>query len=1372
MISDKDLHVGAEFVRAQFTARLPLVHLLSYAVLLLAFAFLLPSGARAQAQTPPTFQAPSVYNGPRAGAPNAVAMGDFNGDGLLDFAVAENTPSTPTAGMVEIFLGDSDGSFASIGVVPVGTIAGQPFATNHTIGVGHFNGPSQPPGVAIAVNSAPGCANGGVVIIYAPLSAPAGNSPVACVPNATAVTSVGVGDFNGDGFDDIAVSNASGAPAGSITVYLNVANSASGQSGFYNYASYSTPGSPLYGTLISRDFGTGTGPSLVLLASTGPFTQFVNVFFNFKVTSLGVTALTFSPSLDASTGPNGWSDVTTAAFSGSGFTDMVGISEASEIRFISVSIDIKEAGEIVLGPLTTIAGPTGFAMVEGDFNGNGIPDFAYLDQNHNLGIDLDFSSTTSNSVIGPFGLVGQGLGAGFSTALNKWVVVDSGVFQITNSSSQEIPEAQSIAVYLLDPTTAQPTLAPLFAQSPTLTTGGVPPAFAVADLDGDGFPDVAVLGEDEATFAATVTPFQNVLKTASGSGTAFIAKPVFDLGAREELSEPGLNPFAIAAGKFRNATNNPSGLPDLALVLPDGITVLNNSGEFAFTEDTNCQGVSTSPATNCYLGGDPNFPGFPFSSPPRPAVIAADVNGDGNADIVLAVPENCNAGGSGGSKARIYVLISNGDGSFQPAVSYPSPVVNPVALALGNILGPGAPDLVVTNGGEVCTGSEVATGPIVNVGAALLPNQRDGSGFGSPATLAPQTIFAQTSDVLLPNISAVAVADMNADGTPDVVISAGDGIHVLLNKKTNPATFTDHGAVPLYGPDDTISNAAQIDIADFNGDGKPDVAAVIGGIVYVFSNDGTGVLTSPSQGFASGPNSGQVKAIDVNGDGFPDILVSNSLGFSVVLDAVAGVASLTVTTTSLASGIVKTPYSQTLAASGGKPTYTWSVPPGTLPPGLTLNTSSGVITGSPTTPGTFNFTVTVTDSSSPVQTATAPLSIQITAMPPVSIITAVLGPGTVGTAYSQTLGASGGKPTYTWSVPPGTLPPGLTLNTSSGVITGSPTTPGTFNFTVTVTDSSSPVQTATAPLSIQITAATPPAPVSIMVPDTIMSADAPVITTSAVPASLQSPFVYFSTGTVGFGNPQAGGSSNQFIGVANLGSTSLDLTAVSIPSAASFTVSRPSCSNGDSSLPTTITLGGSCQFTVSYIAPPVGAAANASLIFTDNSTFSNIPSRSSGGANFTQTVALSGSGTTALTPPLPTVVSAEIADQITVMDAPIGALAPSPTVTVGPAATNPTSITTGTGTYIVNATLTNGGNVAIGELALLKASLGGLGALTFPAGTTLSNLAPGASATFTATFSNSAGTAGKGVPLSLSGTYAAGSLSGNWTVSFRSVTLP
>ncbi len=113
-----------------------------------------------------------------------------------------------------------------------------------------------------------------------------------------------------------------------------------------------------------------------------------------------------------------------------------------------------------------------------------------------------------------------------------------------------------------------------------------------------------------------------------------------------------------------------------------------------------------------------------------------------------------------------------------------------------------------------------------------------------------------------------------------------------------------------------------------------------------------------------------------------------------------------------------------------------------------------------------------------------------------------------------------------------------------------------------------------------------------------------------------------------------------------------------------------------------------------------------------------------------------------------------------------------PLVRIALPAANPYTITAGTSTYNVTITLVNGGNISIGELTMLDASLGGLGALSFPAGTTLTNLAPGASATINATFSSSAGAAGKAVPLSFSGTYAAGSLSGNWTVSFRSVTLP
>jgi hypothetical protein len=1050
--------------------------------LLVLLVLVSPQFSAAQNPAPVNLQAPTVFNGSIGTVPNAVAMGDFSGDGLQFFAVAETNPSNPNAGQIEVFFGTRMGTFISQGVIPnIGTIGGQQFGTAHTIAVGHFNGVSQPLGIAVAVNSSlvPGCAQGGVVVLF-------GNadqtfqSPV-CLPDSPGVNGVVVGDFHGTGFDDIAAANASGAGT-SFTVFQS-----SGASSFPTSASFTSvaPGTStvLNGMLYVGGYGNTNLPNLVLLASTGPFTQFVAALQTSHTS--GSSALAFMNSGVLATGSNGFTDVGFADMNGDGIVDIVGISEDTNLQYFPVTI---ANGVNVIHALTGIGGPDGFALSIGDFNGNGIGDFVSLNESRNLSITFDvpcfnalnpLCAAIKPSTIGPFGPAGQGIASGFSTALGDWIVVDTGVFQATNSSFQVIPEARSIVVYEINQATGQITLAPLFAQSSTLTTGGVPPAFAVADLDGDGAPDVAVLGEDEATFAATVTPFQNVFKTAKSNATGFVAKPIFDLGAGEELSEPGLNPFAIAAGKFRNAANNPSGLPDLALVVPDGITVLNNGGGFTFTADAKCQGVSTTPATNCYLGNDPNFPGFPFSSPPRPAVLAADVNGDGNADIVLAIPENCNSFDSGGAKARIYVLISNGDGSFQPAISYPSPVVNPVALALGNILGPGSPDLVVANGGEVCTGTQAATGAITDVGVALLPNQRDGSAFGNPAALAPQTIFAQAADVLMPDISAVAVEDMNADGTPDVVISASDGIHVLLNKKTNPATFTDKGAVPLYGPGDTISNAAQIDIADFNSDGKPDVAAAIGGIVYVFPNDGTGVLTSPSQGFASGPNSGQVKAIDVNADGVPDVLVSDSLGFSVLLNTAAAAPPLVVTTTSLPSDIVGTAYSQTLAASGGTRPYSWSVPPSSLPPGLSLS-ASGVINGTPTTAGTFNFTVTVTDSSSPAQTTIAPLSIQITvALPPVSIITALLGPGTVGTAYSQTLTATGGKPTYAWSISSGTLPPGLSLNASTGAITGAPIKAGTFNFTVTVTDSSSPAQTATAPLSIQVTAATGPPPITI-----------------------------------------------------------------------------------------------------------------------------------------------------------------------------------------------------------------------------------------------------------------------------------------------------
>jgi uncharacterized membrane protein len=179
---------------------------------------------------------------------------------------------------------------------------------------------------------------------------------------------------------------------------------------------------------------------------------------------------------------------------------------------------------------------------------------------------------------------------------------------------------------------------------------------------------------------------------------------------------------------------------------------------------------------------------------------------------------------------------------------------------------------------------------------------------------------------------------------------------------------------------------------------------------------------------------------------------------------------LVVTTTSLPAGSVGVAYSATLAAVGGITPYTWSVISGSLPAGLSLNASSGAITGMPTVTGTSSFTVQATDSSSPAKTATANLS--ITVFPaPLTITTTSLPAGTVGVAYSATLAATNGITPYTWAVISGSLPAGLSLNASSGAITGTPSASGTSGFTVLVTDSSSPAKTATASLSITVSVA-------------------------------------------------------------------------------------------------------------------------------------------------------------------------------------------------------------------------------------------------------------------------------------------------------------
>jgi hypothetical protein len=177
-----------------------------------------------------------------------------------------------------------------------------------------------------------------------------------------------------------------------------------------------------------------------------------------------------------------------------------------------------------------------------------------------------------------------------------------------------------------------------------------------------------------------------------------------------------------------------------------------------------------------------------------------------------------------------------------------------------------------------------------------------------------------------------------------------------------------------------------------------------------------------------------------------------------------GLPPLTVATSSLPSGPLGASYSQTLAATGGTAPYSWSIVPGSgaLPAGLSLS-SGGLISGTPSIAGTFNFTVQLNDSES--RSAQKALAITITP-PALEIITLAVPSARKGTAFNYQLAATGGTPPYTWLVSFGSLAPGLSLATT-GVISGTPSLSGNFGFTVDVTDSES--RTASKALSIQVT---------------------------------------------------------------------------------------------------------------------------------------------------------------------------------------------------------------------------------------------------------------------------------------------------------------
>jgi hypothetical protein len=222
------------------------------------------------------------------------------------------------------------------------------------------------------------------------------------------------------------------------------------------------------------------------------------------------------------------------------------------------------------------------------------------------------------------------------------------------------------------------------------------------------------------------------------------------------------------------------------------------------------------------------------------------------------------------------------------------------------------------------------------------------------------------------------------------------------------------------------------------------------------------------QGLSIDPNTGIISGTITTAGSFPVLVtLRDTTGATVTQNYILNVGNaVTITTTSLPNGPPNVPYSATLTAAGGSTPYRWAVTAGSLPPGLTLTTpfnSIGQISGTPTAQGAFQFTAQVTDSLGAI--GTRALTITIGTVQPLTI-TSTLPGASLNQPYSQTLTATGGVQPVSWSLTGGNLPTGLTLNPSTGAITGTPTVLGPTAFTVQALDSAR--QTATKSFSITV----------------------------------------------------------------------------------------------------------------------------------------------------------------------------------------------------------------------------------------------------------------------------------------------------------------
>jgi uncharacterized protein (TIGR03437 family) len=336
--------------------------------------------------------------------------------------------------------------------------------------------------------------------------------------------------------------------------------------------------------------------------------------------------------------------------------------------------------------------------------------------------------------------------------------------------------------------------------------------------------------------------------------------------------------------------------------------------------------------------------------------------------------------------------------------------------------------VVLTQGGLTFSSANSICGPVLNGG--LTTNS-------IPATI--DAVVATTGEAF--SASSVDVSAVNNAIPQETMTITGDlvGGGTVTQLYTYPGNTTAFTTVPLIG----FTNITGIHFSIFATDIQNLVITPPSAPPSVPGALQPGLSLNTSTGAISGTPSGSSPAnITFQVRDSTGAVASSQIPLTIN-------AALAQPPAGLPDGVQGVPYNHTLTPSGGVGPYTWSIFSGALPAGLSLNGSNGLISGTPTTPGSASFTLQVADAGTRIGNLTT-LNID----PPVAVTSSSAPIGDAGLSYKYNNTVTGGLgPPYTWSISSGTLPQGLVLDPNSGVVAGTPLAAGTANLVFKAADS-------------------------------------------------------------------------------------------------------------------------------------------------------------------------------------------------------------------------------------------------------------------------------------------------------------------------------